>query len=106
MRKNTFQRIYTHIAKTESSNTESSNTESSNTGYTLSGGIYASACAYAFLGRKQRSIDKNSKYGVHQVSIKFDKSVELNKEVRATQNIISIISKYVEEIKLAGGSLR
>jgi hypothetical protein len=91
-----FKAFNTHVAKTESSNSV----------YTLSGGFCASDCAYVFLGGKQPSINKNSKYGVHQVFIKFDKSVELNKAVRSTQNIISIISKYVEEIKLAGGSLR
>lgn len=67
-------------------------------GYILSEGSCASACAYAYLGGQRRSIELQSKYGVHQISTTSDTTVPLNQAVRTTQDIIAAISEYIERM--------
>lgn len=67
-------------------------------GYILSEGSCASACAYAYLGGQRRSIELQSKYGVHQISTTSDTTVSLSQAVRTTQDIISAISEYIERM--------
>lgn len=79
----------THIAQLETV---------SGGGYVLSEGSCASACAYAYLGGQRRSIELQSKYGVHQISTTTDAIVPLSQAVRTTQDIISAISEYIERM--------
>jgi len=61
-------------------------------------GQCASACAYAFLGGKNRSKEGNSKYGLHQISTTETSTVPLNKAIKSAQNLLSEISMYVEKM--------
>jgi len=64
----------------------------------ITDGQCASACAYAFLGGRKRSKGLKSKYGLHQISTTSNVAVPLNKAVESTQNILSEVSKYVENM--------
>ena len=64
-------------------------------------GQCASACAYAFLGGKNRSKEGNSKYGLHQISTTETSTVPLNKAIKSAQNLLSEISMYVEKMGVA-----
>lgn len=79
----------THIARVEV------NSESD---LILTEGICASACAYAYLGGHRRSIEQQSKYGLHQMSTQSDQAVPLNEAVRTTQDIIAEVSFFIERM--------
>lgn len=61
-------------------------------------GQCASACAYAFLGGKNRSKELKSAYGLHQISTKTTSAIPLNHAVKSVQNLLSEISKYVDKM--------
>lgn len=57
-------------------------------------GICASACAFAFLGGKERYLDQNSRLGVHQFS--FPKDVSASAE--GTESIVGLTLAYALEM--------
>jgi len=79
----------THIARIEAAQ---------NGGYILADGSCASACAYAYLGGLRRSMEIQSEFGLHQISVRSDVAVSLSRAVRTTQDIIADISNYVEKM--------
>lgn len=79
----------THIARVKEAEGER---------YVLEGGSCASACAYAFLGGQRRSMEVQSKYGLHQVSSNSDALVPLVEAVRLTQDIIASLIDYIEDM--------
>jgi hypothetical protein len=81
--------ISTHIARIESP---------PNDAFSLAEGVCASSCAYAFLGGQRRSIEQRSRYGVHQVSTYSDDSIPLSQAVKTTQDVISQVIQYVEDM--------
>jgi ATP-dependent protease ClpP protease subunit len=79
----------THVGKIDSAQGDELN---------IIAGQCASACAYAFLGGKNRSKEVDSRYGLHQISTTTTSAVPLNQAIKSTQNLLSTISSYVEKM--------
>lgn len=62
----------------------------------LTNGICASSCAFAFLGGNFRNVYGGGKYGLHQISSNSEQKVTVKQAMSSTQDIIALISKYVE----------
>lgn len=60
--------------------------------------ICASACAYAFLGGGQRSLETGSKYGLHQLSTASLNAVSMQSALKSIQSLIAFVNKYVIEM--------
>ena len=63
-------------------------------------GVCASSCAYAFLGGQARSIHKDSKFGLHQISSSTNSIISLSDSIELTQDIIARIAVYLEDMGL------
>jgi ATP-dependent protease ClpP protease subunit len=79
----------THVGKIEPAQGDEHN---------IIAGQCASACAYAFLGGKNRSKEVDSRYGLHQISTTTTSAVPLNQAIKSVQNLLSAISLYVEKM--------